>query len=260
MRRSCTLSLATLWVVSTMAQPVPNVQIELYDIDPADISTVPPHTRVYGHIVYTTDAPVRFVLLPYRNGKPVQDGFYNSGSPQYAPGSGETIAWFGFEKQQTIDEVRAVASDFRGKVFAEDSIARTLSWRQGAATPQKADWVEPLLKAEKNLVVEPSIEYGWFATVIGEVIVPLFFLLVPLSVGLQVYAWRKLDGGPGRLARWSGYAMGALWLFVIVIGLAGSNLSPIWLVFLSPLFVLFLGGLLVVGRRQGRGAADYKPG
>jgi len=53
--------------------------------------------------------------------------------------------------------------------------------------------------------------------------------------------------------------MGALWVFVLLTGLAGSHLSPIWLVFLSPLFVLFLGGLLVVGRRQGSGAADHKP-
>lgn len=245
----CALGLAGLWAVSSMAQPVPNVQVELHDIDPAGVSVVPPKTRVHGRIVYTTDAPVRFVLLPYRNGEPVQDGFYNSGSPRYAPGSGETIAWFGFDKPQTIDEIRAVANDFRGKVFAEDSVALTLSWREGASAPRKADWVEPLLQAEKNVVVDPPSEYGWF----DEVVVQLFFLLVPLSVGLQIYAWCKFDGGLGRLARGSGYAMGALWLFVIATGLAGSNLSPIWLVFLSPLFALFLGGLLVVGRRQRRG-------
>lgn len=253
------LGLATVWVASTMAQPVPNVQIELYDIDPSGISAVPPRTRVYGRIVYATDAPVRFVLLPYRNGEPVRDGFYNSGSPRYAPGSGETIAWFGFDKPQTIDEIRAVANDFRGNVFAEHSIAQTLSWREGAGAPEKADWVEPLLKAEKNVVLEPPAEYGWFASVVGAVVGPLFFLLVPLSVGLQIYAWRTLDGGPRRLACGSGYVMGALWVFVLLTGLAGSHLSPIWLVFLSPLFVLFLGGLLVVGRRQGSGAVDHKP-
>jgi len=240
------IALAMLWAAAALAQPAPNVQIELYDIDPAGVSTVPPHTQVYGHIIYTTDAPVRFVLLPYRNGEPVLDGFYNSGSPNYLPGSGETIAWFGFDKPQTIDEIRAVANDFHGKVFAEDSMRRNLSWREGASKPRQADWVEPLKQAEKKVVVQPPAEYGWFATMITQ----LFFFLVPLSVALQIYAWFKLDGGPGRLARWSGYAMGALWLFVIVTAVAGSNLSPIWLVFLSPLFVLFLGGLLVVGRRR----------
>jgi len=242
------LGLAMFWVGAVMAQPAPNVQIELAEIDPTGIPAVAPYTQVYGRILYTTDAPVRFVLVPYRNGQPVQDGFYNSGSPRYAPGSGETIAWFGFDKPQTIDEVRAVANDFHGNVFAEDSIVRNLSWREGAPKPQKAEWVEPLQKAEKNVIVEPPAEYGWFATIVTQ----LFFLLVPVSVGLQIYAWRKLDGGPGRLARLSGWAMGALWLFVILTALAGSNLSPIWLVFLSPLFVLFLGGLLVVARNRNR--------
>lgn len=242
------LGIAMLWVGSAMAQPAPNVQIELYDIDPAGVTTVPPNTNVYGRIVYTTDAPVRLVLVPYRNGEPVQDGFYNSGSPQYAPGSGETVAWFGFDKAQTIDEIRAVANDFHGKVFAEDSIGQTLRWRDGAAKPQKAAWVEPLLKAEKNVIVPPPAEFGWFAAAITQ----LFFLLVPLSVGLQIYAWYKLHGGPGRLARLSGYAMAALWAFVILTGIAGSNLSPIWLVFLSPLFAMFLVGLLVVARVRRR--------
>ena len=46
--------------------------------------------------------------------------------------------------------------------------------------------------------------------------------------------------------------MAALWLFVIVTGVAGSNLSPIWLVFLSPLFVAFLIVLLVHQRATTR--------
>jgi hypothetical protein len=243
------IALTTIWAASALAQPAPNVQIELQEIDPTGISTVRPYTQVYGRIVYTTDAPVRFVLLPYRNGEPVLEGFYNSGSPEYLPGSGETIAWFGFDKPQTIDEIRAVANDFHGNVFAEDSIARNLTWREGASKPQKAAWVEPLMQAEKSVVVPPPDKFDWFWTIVTQ----LFFLLVPLSVGLQIYAWRKLDGGPGQLARLSGYAMGALWLFVIVTAMAGSNLSPIWLVFLSPLFVLLLGGLLVAGRRRNEG-------
>jgi hypothetical protein len=85
-------------------------------------------------------------------------------------------------------------------------------------------------------VVEPASDGGGLALVVLQ----LVFLLVPLSVILQIYAWRKLEGRLKQLVRISGYLMAALWLFVIVTGLAGSNLSPIWLVFLSPLFVVFL--------------------
>ena len=80
--------------------------------------------------------------------------------------------------------------------------------------------------------------------------VQIIFLMVPASVVLQVYAVYRLDGNRKRLARRSAYAMGALWLFVILTGLAGSNLSPIWLVILSPFFVLFLGTLLFRDRRS----------
>lgn len=243
------LGLLMLAAGAAVAQPAPNVQLELRDIDPADFAVVPPHTKVYGHIVYTTDAPVRFVLVPYRYGKPIQDGFYNSGSPSYAAGSGETIAWFAFDKPQEIDEVRAVANDVHAKVFAEDAIEWTIKWREDARAHTRAAWVEPLQQAEKNIVIEPPPEGGEFGGFIGMAFLQALFLLVPLSVVLQVYAWRKLDGKPGALARLSGMAMAALWLFVIVTGMAGSNLSPIWLVFLSPLFVMFLGGLIVARRR-----------
>lgn len=83
----------------------------------------------------------------------------------------------------------------------------------------------------------------------------LVFLLVPASVALQIIALRKLDGKLLQLARFSACAMAALWLFVVVTALAGSNLSPIWLVFLSPFFVLFLA-LLLFARRRAPAADD----
>ena len=70
------------------------------------------------------------------------------------------------------------------------------------------------------------------------------------SVVLQIVAWRKLEGRRKDLARISGYLMAALWLFVIVTALAGSNLSPIWVVFLSPFFLVFLTSLLVAESRS----------
>lgn len=243
------LMLAALWGTAIAdSGPSPDVTVELLAVDPASAAVVPPYTVVHGHIRYTTDAPVRLVLKPYRNGQPVLDN-YNGGSPTYAAGSGETVAWFGFDKPQSIDEVRAVAVDGWGTAFAEASLERTIVWQAGAAAPAKAGWVEPLKQAPKNIVVaEPPPESASDWLLIG--VVQMFFLCVPLSVILQIYAWRKFEGGLNRLARISGWLMAALWLFVLVTGLAGSNLSPIWLVFLSPLFVVYLSILLVRHRRM----------
>lgn len=112
----------------------------------------------------------------------------------------------------------------------------------------------PVLAGAQHMVeaVEqsPDDDYGAAAMVLTR----LVFLLVPASVALQVIALRKLEGKLLQLAKFSACAMAALWFFVIVTTLAGSSLSPIWLVFLSPFFVLFLAALLFV--RPQPGAAD----
>ena len=182
----------------------------------------------------------------------MEEGFFNSGSPHYAPGSGEAIAWFSFHEPQSIDEIRAAATstDGWGEVFAEASMRQTIVWRAGAALPPQADWVQTLLQAPKDVVVEPPSDpvLGSALGALALIVMQLVFLLVPVAVILQIYAWRKLEGRYHQLARVSGYLLGALWLFVILTGLAGSNLSPIWLVFLSPFFVVFL--LVLIARSR----------
>lgn len=230
------------------AQETPSVTIELRAVDPAAAAVVPLNRAIHGHISYTMDAPVRFVLTGYRNGQPVEGT--NSGSPTYAPGSGETSAWFSFHEPHWIDEIRAeaTATDGWGTVIAHDSIMRTIEWRPGAAAPAEDAWVEMLRQAPKDIIERPSQEESFFDWILLSV-VQLAFLLVPFSVALQIYAWCKLEGRPKQLARISGYLMAALWLFVIVTAMAGSNLSPIWLVFLSPFFVLYLAMLIRWSRR-----------
>ena len=244
------LSALALLVAAGMAfaQETPSVTIELRQVDPAAASVVPLNRAIHGHISYTTDAPVRFVLTGYRNGQPVKGT--NSGSPTYAPGSGETSAWFSFHEPQWIDEIRAeaTATDGWGTVIAHDSIVRSIEWRAGAAATAEAAWVETLRQAPKDIVQRPPQEESFFDWIVLA-IVQLAFLIVPFSVALQIYAWRKLEGRPQQLARISGCLMAALWLFVIVTAMAGSNLSPIWLVFLSPFFVFYLAILIRWSRR-----------
>jgi len=225
-----------------LPQPAPNVTIELREIDPG-ASVLPLQTRVYGRIAYTTDAPVRLVLHPYREGRPITDGVYYSGSPEHPAPAGEAVAWFAFGSPQTIDEVRAIANDVFGHEFASASEAHTITWRPGPSKPPVADWVAPL-QAQSEALSKASAQAddgGFF----GGLLVELMFLSVPLSLILQVLALRMLDGTRLRLAKVSALVMAALWLFVIVTGVAGSNLSPIWLVFLCPLFVVFLSVLLI---------------
>lgn len=239
--------IAPLVLLLAAAAAQASVTLELLEIDPRAATELPPERALYGRIGYVSDRPVRLSLQPFRDGKRVTDDAISSPSPLYPPGRGEGMQWFAFRAPQYIDEIRAMARDERGAIVAEASLRRELTWLNGARVGAPAAWVAELRAADDALARSAAAAHdsssggGWL-------FVQALFLSVPLALILQVYAWRKLDGTLGRLARYSGYAMGALWLFVIVTALLGSNLSPIWLVFLSPLFVVFLAGLLTVNR------------
>lgn len=248
-RVNCAFALALLPGLA-LSQSAPDVTIELLEIDPGDAAAVPLDTRVYGRIRYRTDGPVRLVLLPYRNGQPVSDGVYYSGSPDYPAGSGEAMAWFAFSSPQSIDEIRAVANDVFSNVFAEASLKQPVAWRAGAAVPGVAAWVAPL--KEKTEAISESQRPDSESGVLALILTQLIFACIPLSVAVQIHALCKLEGGLKRLARVSAFAMAALWIFVIVTGIAGSNISPIWLVFLSPVFVAYLFALLITNSKLHR--------
>lgn len=237
------LACMLLMPMTVIGQNAPNVTLDLADISPADGTTLPLYTQVHGRIVYQTDQPVRLELRPYRNGRPVLEGVYYSGSPEYPAPGGAGIAWFAFSEPQTIDEIRASASDVWGNSFTEVTLSRRLVWQPNAPAPAVAAWVEPLKQQTDALsrAQQPPSDDGFLVMLL----VQLVFLLVPLSVILQLVSLLVLKGRPKAVAWLSAMAMALLWAFVIVTAVAGSNLSPIWLVFLSPLFVLLLGSLLV---------------
>lgn len=249
------LLLCLLLPIVAAAESSAAPQIELIELDPAEAKAVPLNTPVYALIRYRADAPVRLVLRPFRDGRPVQAGVHYSGSPWYSPPEGEGIAWFSFTKPTQIDEIRALATDAPGNELARASVARSLAARAGLPELERAPWVAPMMQRFNSLIAQaPQRDGSGLNDALLLAFVQLLFALVPVSVVLQVVALRKLDGAHGGLARLSALAMGALWLFVIVTGIAGSNLSPIWLVLLSPLFVVLLTALLLHHRFTARGA------
>src|SRR5690606_13993636 len=147
-----------LLAITATADAAPGVSLELRDVSPEARTPVPLNTPVYGHIVYSTDTPVRLELRPYRNGQPVLEGVHHSRSPEYA-GSGEAIAWFSVSSPQTIDEIRAVASDPRGIAFAHASLKRAVTWRPGTATdpaaPSERTRLPRLLRQELEASIAP---------------------------------------------------------------------------------------------------------
>ncbi len=69
-----------------------------------------------------------------------------------------------------------------GLALAQQAPSITIEWHAGARAPAEADWVEPLMKAPKNVVApEPDSDSDSLFGGLIVSIVQLFFLLVPLS-------------------------------------------------------------------------------
>jgi hypothetical protein len=237
-----------------VGRAAPDVTVELIEIDPSQVRELPLDAQVHGRIRYATETPVRIVLIPYLNGQPVEDGVYLSGSPDYPAGAGEAHAWFAFGSAQAIDEIRAVANDSFGEELASASLRQTVAWRDGASAAPVADWVAPLQKSTDELSQAQQRADGRSGLLIA-VLMQLVFSCIPLSVAVQIFSLCKLEGRLKSLARYSAYGMAGLWIFVLATALAGSHLSPLWLAYMSPVFLLFLAALLVARSRFRRGYA-----
>lgn len=74
-----------------------------------------------------------------------------------------------------------------------------------------------------------------------------FVMLVLGYLALQGISLALLRGGPRRCAGWVALAGAAMYAFVVIGGLSGSNIVPIWLLFFNPVAILVLTLLLLAG-------------
>lgn len=216
-----------------------DARFEVIAIDPPDSTTLPFGANVNVHVHYVADQPVRVQAKGRLAGEPVP-GTMNA-SPAYDAGEGDALAWISFREHAYIDSVRVTLADANWKTLAVRDIPLHVNWRAEAPAHAEAAWVEPLRVDQQT-----RITAGWQsagagdAGFLGGLLLSIIALSIPGYIALQVVAWARWKGGWRWAALVPLVVMAGAFAVSLLALFAGSNLWPIWLIFLSPLACLWL--------------------
>ncbi|MEO8802162.1 MAG: hypothetical protein ABI304_08735 [Rudaea sp.] len=232
--------LCTPWVLVRAAT------LEIVDIDPNG-GTLRVGASLYIKARYISDKPVRIQTVGMRNGA-IVPGLMNA-SPAYREGEGDVLTWVAFNGVAEIDTLRVTLFDSQWLPVASRDLPIQAAWSNDAPAPVVAQWVPSLRKQQQQLIdtqnkVAESKQSGVGGFVVGGLIsfaIPAYLLL---QLWLAIH-WR----GRWRIsAMLPLFVMIPVWLFSFYALSRGSNLWPIWIVFISPLALAYLVLLWLVRR------------
>lgn len=233
--------MASLYAGSASAQPAaPVVRLQLAAIDPPASSQLKRGEAFYARVLYETDREIR--IWGRAKGADKMPGKSHP-SPVYGPGSGEALIWFSLDVPGAVEVLRiqAIPRDSEAAV-AELEFPVKLRWEDDAPRLPRAVWVDPMLADQQQLVQEHVLSAagtGW------NVFAMLLFACTPAYLALQAFAFWRMRGRY-TLAFWLPVgAMALVYLLALLGAMAGSNLAPIWVVFASPLALMYVIVLLV---------------
>jgi hypothetical protein len=213
-------------------------RLEVIATDPSESTTLPFGANVNVHVHYVADQPVRVQAKGLLAGEPVP-GAMNA-SPAYDAGEGDALAWISFREHAYVDSVRVTLGDANWKTLAVHDIPIYVDWRADAPPHAEAAWVGPLRDDQQARITE-----GWRQSASaddggGGLFLMLLTLSIPGYIALQVIAWARWKGGWRWAALVPLVGMGAVFVYTLFALLAGSNLWPLMLLFLSPLACAWL--------------------
>ena len=234
-----------LTVVAGQALAQAPVRLQIVDTDPPAGSRLPRGAAFYARVQYQTDREIR--IWGRGQGADKTPGKSHP-SPVYGPGNGEALVWFALDVPGKIDvmRIRAVPAGREDAVATLD-FPVNLRWENDAPKHARAVWVEPMageLQQQVQERVASSAGPGWDL---------LFALLLACSPGYlaaQGFAFWRMRGRYG-VAFWPPVgAMALVYLVALIGGLAGSKLAPIWVVFMSPIALIYVIVLLALDFRR----------
>lgn len=216
--------------------------LEIVEIDPEG-ETLHVGAALHVKVHYSSDKPVRIQSVGMRSGA-IIPGLMNA-SPAYRQGEGDVLSWVAFDDATEIETVRVTLFDSNWVPLASKDVPMQAVWSESAPVREVAPWVPILQQQQKHLIdaqnkTAASKPSGIADSVFGG----LFYLAVPAYLIVQIWLairWRD---------RWRIFAllpllvMIPIWLFSFFALSRGSNLWPLWIIFISP---LALGYLLLLG-------------
>ena len=238
--------MASLYAGSASAQPAaPAVRLQLAAIDPPASSRLKRGEAFYARVLYETDREIR--IWGRAKGADKMPGKSHP-SPVYGPGSGDALIWFSLDVPGAVEVLRiqAVPRDSEAAV-AELEFPVKLRWEDDAPRLPRAVWVGPMVaehqqRVQEHVLSAPSTGWNVFAM--------LLFACTPAYLALQAFAFWRMRRRYS-LAFWLPVgAMGLVYVLALLGAMAGSNLAPIWVVFMSPLALIYVIVLLILDFRR----------
>lgn len=226
------------------AQP----RVTVIETHPAAGQALAPGQPLYLRLAYSSDRPLRFQARP--GGDDLTGAMMNP-APAYPAGEGEALAWLAFRGDRVVEALQVEVTDARWQPVDTLTVPASYRWSESAARAAEPAWVAELNRQQQSMtsvaLPESSADDG------GTGWIQLMGLSVPGYFILQWLVWRRWRNGwrtAGLLPLWVAVPLLAYTLFAL---LAGSNLWPLMLLFLSPLLFFYLGVLFLLrGLSAGR--------
>jgi hypothetical protein len=242
MRAAAFLIAAILLCLLPLGAAAEPVSISVTRHFPDTGASLPDWGKVYLDVAYSADEPVRFQASAFRNGKPVTEGAAMNGAVVHPAGTGHALVWVAFTKPAEADEIRITAYDEKFGALTAVAEPFRARWsgeaaRDGARPPV---WVVRLRQNELRRAGEYARAHPPAPDPVGDAVVSLIFLMVPGYFIAQALGAYFLRGG-WRKAALVPLVLMAPAVVVTILGiLSGSNLAPIYLVFVAPLAMIYL--------------------
>lgn len=220
---------------------------------PASPATLAPQQPLYVRVEYQSGQPLRFQAAGYFHGEK-RARFSVNPSPVYPAGAGEAVVWFAADAGALVDEIRVLAYDQNWKLLDTVAWPVTAAWHAGVAPAPPAAWAKELSDAQQRIVTQDMKRLaenprGPWATLLGW-LMPLVFLSVPGYPLLQAYAFYRLRGPRRLLSALPLSFMLPTYAYCLYALSRDSNLWPLFAIFLSPLALLVVWGVLWFNRRN----------
>ncbi len=241
------------WLLAALACVSPaalaEVAVRIAALDPEGSPSLIQGDALSVRLTYQSDVPLRFSVAGYTSGSPGPAARTNP-APVYPAGAGEAVVWLEPYEPGYLDEVRVKVQDERWQELEVLSQPVSLYWERGSRTTPRpaAEWVARL-SAEQQAMVRRAVREQ--ASDGGSVLILLMGWSIPAYLVLQIYMLRSFDGGWRKAALVPLVLMIPLGVYTLMALLAGSNLWPLMLLFLTPLAFLYLAalGLVRLARR-----------
>jgi hypothetical protein len=249
-------------VLVLLCLPAPafaRVSVRILGTDPTPPASLGHWEPFHLRVGYETDRPMRVRADAFFRGERVTS--ITSPSPRQEPGAGEAYFWLAYSEPARVDRIVVRAEDERtGQPLAESELAVDLTFtgQKPAQARTPAEWAQRM-QADADRRVQAEFDaYANRPTPAWQTL--LFFAATWSVPGYWIVQalllWRLRGHGRWQLAAALPLLpMTGFLLHAVVAFFAGSNLFPLFLIFASLPFLLYLAALWLLWRTRGGGGA-----